>query len=169
VHPELPAADADARGHRCCDRPRALYPHALFAAAVLPVEQEQAEFSAVRSLRHRPESKQRSVQAESREPELQPAGSFPLELPLQPAHLPRLRWPRVDDAWLARLPRRLARASPRGQERRGQCHDADELQPAERQRARASHAPNGRGCAQPGRRSADSNDSAQERPSDEGD
>jgi hypothetical protein len=152
VHPELPAADADARGRRCCDHLRALYPRVPSAAVELPVEREQAEPSAARWLTHRPERKQRSVQAELLEQALKPRASLLPEPQLQrePRALPPM--PRADDAWLARLPRRPARAAPLAREQRVLFPDADEWQPAERRRALASRAPNGRGCAQPGRR-----------------
>jgi hypothetical protein len=128
-----------------------LYPHVPSAAVALSAARAQTESSAVRWLTHRPGPKQRSVRAQLLEQALEPASLLP-EPQLQRALQAQSPKPRDDDAWPARLPRLLARASPLAQEQLVLFPDADEWQPVERQRARASHAPNGRGCAQPGRR-----------------
>jgi len=127
AHRELPAVDADARGHRCCDRLRARYLNGLSAAVALPVEREQPEPSAAaRRSTHRLALKQRSVLVELLEQVLKPAASLLQEPRLQLESRAQPRWPRADAAWLARLPHSLAQASSREQERRGPFRGADE-------------------------------------------
>ncbi len=163
----LQAAAADARGHR--GRRRATSLRAPSGTAARPAAREQPVSWSVRLSEHRPALTRRSVPVE--QPELEgPVLSFPQQSVSRLAVPPTLaRSPHGDDASMRLRPTRRALASRQAPERLPRFRDAGESRPAERQRVRASRAPNGRGCEQPDRRSADSNGCARGRPSDEGD
>lgn len=164
VRLELPAVDADAlacRGHHHEQSRRVPAVKAGQLAAL-----EQSESSVVRSSEHRAARTQQSASAVPEQQE--PLALLRRQPVSRLAALRRRARTQHGDAALTRLRPERARASLPARERRLPFRDDDESQPAERQRARASRAPNGRECAQPDRRSADSDGCGRERPSDEG-
>jgi len=160
--PELLAADADARGPRC---PRALSEP---AAVGRPDARARSVSWAVRSSEHPPASELQWALAAELKEWLKPEVLLPRQRVPQPVLLLLAPSPRDGDA--SRHPLQVpARASLRQKERQSRLRAADESRPAERQHVRASRAPNGRGCEQPDRRSADSDGCGRVRPFDEGD
>lgn len=112
-HPELRAADADARGPRCAGAVARCRRAPFAERAARWAAPEPMAFSGVRSSARLLVSPQRPASAAQPERErpalsLQPRSAFQLVLPA------RARRPRGDDAWM-RLQQQRARASPRVQ------------------------------------------------------